>query len=425
MLRTNIINPAVFKYPLSSVIIKILIINASFIHVCAYSGHNLIENACSITQRDSLSRDSVTFIEVNGIIKNNFHENVDSVKVLAEINSYSMHTYSDEEGLFTFKFPVGSNILTESIHLSFLKYDYKPFDTNIVVTKEDFPETLNIILIPRYKILLKGRLFAGNTPIEDVDVKIRHLDEFKQLKTMKCYTDEENYWNCLYLGMFKTEIVTDNPEDSIYLSFSRSGFKPQLYKLRFADYSGDILKFRMKYADTVPDLPGSNLSFKLSYPIGKSSGWFLGLSFYGKLNNNMLNRFRPGMEITMSTYKRSVSLSSLPGASETKFDTVYTNFFVGPSVFFFLTKPHVRRFSTYLGSTFSLALSGGAFVLQPFIGTRYFIDMRKSVCMDFRYISYGLNARNYTFSYIGNAIGYNEKISVDRILINIGVQINF
>src|SRR4030042_3840969 len=224
--------------------------------------------------------------------------------------------------------------------------------------------------------------------------------------------------------MFKTEIIADNPEDSIYLSFSKSGFKPQSYRLRFADYSGDILKFRMKYADTVPDLPGNNLSFKLSYPIGKSSGWFLGLSLYSKLNYDMLNRLRPGMEITMSTCNRSISLNTLPGASETKFDTVYTNFFIGPSLLFFLTKPHIRRFSTYLGSTFSLALRGGEFVLQPFLGSRYFIDMRKSVCLDLRYISYGLNAKNYSFIYNGNAISDNEDISVKRILINIGIQIN-
>ena len=139
----------------------------------------------------------------------------------------------------------------------------------------------------------------------------------------------------------------------------------------------------------------------------------------------MLSRFRPGLEITMSTHKRSISLSALPGASETKFDTVYTNFFIGPSFLFFLTKPHIRRFSTYFGSTFSLTFNGGEFVWQPFIGTRYFIDMRKSICLDFRYISYRLNAKNYTFNYLGNAIGENEEIGVDRILINIGVQINF
>jgi hypothetical protein len=362
---------------------------------------------------------------IEGLIENNFHEIIDNVEVLATTKDYSTRTYSDSSGLFTIKFPAESAITTKNIHLSFLRNDYHPLDTNIVIAKQGFIEKLNIILIPKFKILLKGRIFAGNTLLEDVNVNIRYQNESSQLKTMKCYTDEEKYWNCLYLGMFKTEIVTENPEDSIYLLFSKPGFKSQSYKLRFADYSGDILKFRMKYADTIPDLPFNNLNLKLTYPLGKNSGWFLGLSFYGRLNSPIFERFRPGMEISLSSHKRSTSLNTLPGVTETKFDTVYTSFFVGPSFLFYLTKPYIRRFSTYLGSTFSIALNRGEFVLQPFLGPRYFIDMRKSICLDFRYISYSLNAKKYTFTYNGNAAGINEIVNVKRMLINVGVQINF
>ncbi len=425
MPRIKLSNPTVFRCSLSVVIMPILIVNAFLIHASAYSWSNRNVNGCNFYKRDSLLKDSLSVIEISGIIKNNFHEYIDSIEVLAVSDRYRLHSYSNDTGLFTIKFPVEQGMITENIHLSFQKYDYNTLDTNIVITYEGLPDKLNIILIPKYKILLKGRLFAGNTPVEDVDVNIRYRNESLQLKTLKCYTDEEKYWNCLYLGMFKTEIVADNPEDSVYLSFSKSGFKSQSYKLRFADYSGDILRFRMKYADTIPDLPGNNLSLKLSYPIGENSGWFLGLSFYGKLNYNTFNRIRPGLEISMSTRKRSVSMNTLPGTSETKFDTVYTDFFIGPSFLFFITKPHIRRFSTYLGSTFSLTLGGGEFVWQPFLGTRYYIDMRRSICLDFRYLSYKLNAKNYSFNYNGDAIGYNEEISVKRILANIGVQINF
>jgi hypothetical protein len=408
-----------------AIVILILIASAVYAHGKTFSEHNPKENVNTILLRDSIPKDSLCVINIDGEIENVFHENVDSVMVVAIANEYSTQTYSDSKGLFAIELPVQSAIPVKSIRLSFLRYDYYTHDTIIFMNDQDYAEKLNIILKPKYKILLKGRLFAGNTLLEDANVSIRYRNESRHLRTMKCYTDEENYWNCLYLGMFKTEIVAENPQDSIYLSFSKPGFRSQSYKLRFADYSGDVLKFRMKYADTIPDLPHSNLNLKLTYPMGKNPGWFLGLSFYSRMNNKMLNRFRPGMEISLSSYKRSTSLNTLPGTPETRFDTIYTKFFIGPSFLFYLTKPDIRRFSTYIGSTFSIALDGGEFVMQPFLGTRYFIDMRRAICMDLRYISYSLSAKNYSFTYVGNATSSNEKINVKRILINIGVQIYF
>ena len=425
ILINSVLNVIVNNRYISAIVIIIHFSTAIYIQGRTYTWHHLTEYNCITTQHDSLNRDSLRVFKIAGKISNNFHENIDSVKVVATTDRWSKQIYSDKSGSFSLFFQFDSIAYAEKIDLLFIRYDYYPFDTNIVITNQDFPETLSVILIPKYKILLRGRLFAGNTLLEDVNVDVRHGDELRHLKTMNCYTDEENYWNCLYLGMFKTEIVSDNPEDSIYLSFSKSGFKPQSYELRFADYSGDILKFRMKYADTIPDLPYNNLNLKLTYPLGKNSGWFLGLSFYRKLNSHILDRFRPGMEISLSSYERSTSLSTLPGFPETKFDTLYTNFFIGPSFLFFLTKPYIRKFSTYLGSTLSIGIDRGEIVLQPFLGSRYFIDMRKSICIDFRYISYSLNAKEYFFTYNGNALSSNENVNVKRMLINVGVQINF
>lgn len=425
MMRINIFDSGFFIYHRSLIFTLILITSAFFKNVAANLMYDQPETNFTFFQDDSLLKDSLNVIVISGIINNNFYESIDTVNVLATAEEFNTTACSNDSGLFNIKIPFVPGNPVKTVHLSFYRYDYFPLDTDLVITNQASVERLNIVLIPKYKILLKGRLYAGNDLLEDVEVNIRYDNQIRQLKTKRCYYDAENYWNCLYLGMFKAEMVTDNPEDSIYLSFSKSGFKSKSYTMRFADYSGDILKFRMKYADTIPDLPNNNLNLKLTYPFGKNSGWFLGFSFYRKLNNKILDRFRPGIEISLSSHKRSVSLNTLPGVSESNFDTIYTNFFIGPSLMFFITKPYIRRFSTYIGSTFSLAFDGGAFVLQPFFGTRYFIDMRKSISMDLRYISYDLNARNYSFSYTGNATGSNENISVERILINVGLQIYF
>ena len=371
--------------------------------------------------------DSLKYYTIKGTVTDNFHENLEGVSIKAELDKQTVITCSDSAGFFSLNFFPDTIILKKNIHLTFDRYDLKPLDTIVDISPAGYTDSLTFILYPRYKILLKGRLFAGcsNTPLEDVNIKIRYRDEIKQTKTLSCYTDDENYWNCLYLGIFKTEIVTDDPEDTVYLSFSKTGFKDRTYGLRFADYSGDLLKFRMKYTDTIPDLPSGNLCFKLGYPVSKISGWYLGFSFYGGLRCDWLKRLKPGFELNMASYNRSQNISTLPGTFKSDFDTIYTSFFVGPSFLLYLTRPDIRKFSTYLGSTFSLALSGGEFVIQPFAGMRFFLDMRKSLGLEIRYISYNQIVKNYTFSYNGNARNHNEEIRINRLLIGIGLQINF
>lgn len=411
-------NPAICKNKLLMFVFKISVIFFAWLHLNA-------RDEIQILKYDILPDDSLKVVVITGTVKNTYHEFIDSVLVTAKIREAVKDSTTNESGLFILKLPCISNRQTEYIHLSFFRYDYKPFDTTIVFSKSVNPENITVELIPRYKILLKGRLYAGHLPLEDANVEIGFGDRILHMKTLKCYRDDENYWNCLYLGMFKTELVTDNPEDSIKLSFSKPGFKSQTNMLKFADYSGDLLRFKLRYADTIPDLPGNILCFKLTYPTGKNSGWFIGLSFYGNLNPACLNRVKPGIDITMSSHRRSESLVTLPGASAESYDTIYTDFFIGPSVLFYITKPYIKRFSTYAGATFSFNLGSAQFVLQPFLGTRYFIDMRRSVNLDFRYISYHVNVSDYSFSFAGNAIESNQNIKVERILVNLGVQINF
>lgn len=371
---------------------------------------------------DVAPEDSVKYIEISGTIKNNFQEPVDSVEITGHLKSGDKTVFSDYEGRYKIKVSKG-DIDGDSLRLSYFRPDYYFSDTVLNLTRLADYKTLSVILFPKYKILLKGRLFAGSDPVSEVLVTVTHLTDTQFLRTLGCYYDDENYWNCLYNGMFKTEIITENPDDSIYLSFSKYGFKPQSYQLKFADYSGDIIKFKMKYADSIPDLPNNNLGFKISNPLG--GDWYMGLSFYGKFNYKKLNRFRPGLEISLLTINQSITLITLPGADDTKFDTVYNSFFAGPSFLFYITKPHIRKLSTYLGSTFSLAFNGGNFVYQPFVGTRFFIDMRKSISIDLRYINFKLGVKEYTYVYNGNALSSTKEIGIEKIIFNLGFQINF
>ncbi|MBN2613547.1 MAG: hypothetical protein JXB00_18470 [Bacteroidales bacterium] len=365
--------------------------------------------------------DSLTIV-IKGVIVNNFRETVDSVKISC-FYSNGFHTvYSDKNGSFTLQLPA-SPAETDSVKLTLHRYDYHLYDT-IVALKGPFPLILaEIVIFPKYKILLKGRVFAGSIPVEDVDVTIRHRNSIMTLKTLGCYYDHEDFWNCLYNGMFKTDIVTEDPNDSIEISFSKEGFRSQVHQLKFSEYTGDIMKYKLRYADTVPGLPGNNLALKISNPLDKD--WFVGLSYYAWLKSPLFNRFRPGLEFSLMTINRTSTITTLPGAPDAEFDTVYTRYFAGPSFLFFVTKPYVRKFSTYLGTTFSLELTRGDFVLQPFIGTRFFIDMRKSLSIDLRYMGYSVDVVEYTFIYNGNALHSNKEIDFKKLLLNIGLQINF
>ncbi|MFO7658033.1 MAG: hypothetical protein R6W78_13300 [Bacteroidales bacterium] len=361
-------------------------------------------------------------ISIQGTILNNFREAVDSVKVSCFINNSFQSVFSERNGSFALSLPSDITV-PDSLKITFYRYDYYPFDTIVSLKDQFHSQLLKVVILPKYKILLRGRIFAGSIPVEDVNVTIQHHDSIIAMKTLGCYYDDEDYWNCLYNGMFKSEIVTEDPEDSIEITFSKEGFRTQLHKIKFSEYQGEMIKYKLRYADTVPNLPGNNLVLKISNPLNKD--WFIGFSYYACLNSPLFNRLRPGLEFSLMTINRKSFISTLPGATDAEFDTVYTRYFAGPSFLFYVTKPYIRKFSTYLGTTFSLEMTDGDFVLQPFIGTRFFIDMRRSLSIDLRYTGYKYNVVEYTFRYNGNAIASHKDIDLNRLLLNIGLQINF
>ncbi len=361
---------------------------------------------------------------IDGQVLNIFNEPVDSVKILTRINEFKDSLYCNYDGIFRINLPFFEKYTGKKINLEFHNDDYKYFDTTFFYFPVKDPVSLKVRLIPKYKILLKGRIFIANVPLEDVDVSISHNDVIHNVKTLNCYYDDEDYWNCLYLGMFKSEIVTEDPEDSIYMKFSKVGYKSQEHKLKFADYSGELMRFRMNYADTVPYLPDNNLGLKIAWPVRPEANWFLGLSYYRLLKTGNFKRVAAGIEASLATSRETVKYETLPGIEE-NFDSIYVTGFAGPSVLLFFTRPYIRRFSTFAGCTFAFAFNNGEVAFQPFAGTRFFLDMNKSISLGIRYLSYHYELKRYNFNYLGQPDSYfNDKLE-ERLIVNMGLQICF
>ncbi len=373
---------------------------------------------------NNYKNDTVSDYYVDGQVLSIFNEPVDSVKILLNTSEFRDSSYSNYEGFYRLYLPSFEKPRGRGITLEFHKKDYKYFDTTFFYVPNRENDTIIVKLVPRYRILLKGRIFVANLPLEDVNVKITHNEDIYNTRTLSCYYDDEDYWNCLYLGMFKSEIVTDNPEDTVYLKFSKVGYKSQEYKLKFADYSGELMKYRMVYADSLPYMPRHNIGLKIAWPVTTNADWFLGLSYYRLLKIAEFRRIAAGIDVSMVTSGQLVEHETLPGIEE-DYDSTYITGFAGPSMLIYLTKPDIRRFSTYIGCTFAFAFNNGGITYQPIVGTRFFLDMNKSVSIDFRYLSYNFDIKKYNFNYLGQAGSYYANKLEERLILNFGLQICF
>ncbi|UCH15359.1 MAG: hypothetical protein JSV22_05175, partial [Bacteroidales bacterium] len=376
-------------------------------------------SAMNFEEHDTISKSYIA-----GQVLNIFNEPVDNVLIISSLPGFKDSLYCDFNGFFRIYLPDEKYLPGQKINIMFINKDYRLYDTTFVYSDLYKNALLKVTLTPKYKILVKGRIMAGNMAIENVDVTITHDNNSYKLKTLGCYYDDEDYWNCLYQGMFKHEVVTENPDDTVFLHFSKPGFKSQKHKFRFADYSGELIKYKMKYADSIPEMPFNNFSLKLAYPLNKESGWFLDLSYYRLFKIGNFNRLAAGIDISVLTLRETVEQNTFSGL-ESSFDTTYINGMAGPSVLIYLTKPNLRRFNTYAGSTFAFTFSSAEFVYQPFAGVRFFIDMNKSVSVEIKYLAYHFNAKRYRFNYLGNAESYTINKSDERLIVNLGLQICF
>lgn len=363
-------------------------------------------------------------IKISGYVKNIFYETIDSVLVILKnpVDEKIISTcYTNIDGFFTIE--ADKKYYNENLKLICTKIDYRYFETYVKLDSNSI--NLNINLTPRYKILLKGRIYIQSTPLENVNVKIIFDTNTYNLTTLGCYYDDENYWNCLYYGMFKTELITENPDDTIKIMCNKSGYKPLYYTLKFSEYDGTILKLKMKYADSIPDLGKNNFHLKFTNPFGNNSRWFLNFSYYRNIKFNKFNRLYLGGEFSLNTKTMQVSIDGLPQyLNFISYDTSYMNYFIGPSALLSITKPEKRYFSSYISLGFLYSSANNNFILQPSLGTKIFLDMQKSLTIELRYLNYDLKIKNYIFNYYGDAIPYYKIITDKSIIFTFGLQIN-
>jgi hypothetical protein len=360
-------------------------------------------------------------IIIGGYISSIFHETIDSAKIKWTINGGESSEVQCRNGLFYFT----ENIDKGVIDITVSHPDYHPIDTTILIGNSQV-YILSLALEPRYKILLRGRVYTGNIPLEGVNVEIRHLSESYKMKTIGCYFDSDDYWNCLYNGMFKFSIITDNPDDSIQIILNKEGLKKHVHGMTIHEYQGEIMNLTMHYENKLPKVPFNNLNLKLGFPfMSINSEWFVSLSYYRLINKQSLRRFAYGMEGNMYVSNISVTHNTFPGLDEAQEDSSYIDGFIGPSVLFWLLPPERRYFSTFAGVTLALNLNGMIPSLQPFLGTRFFLDMNKAISLELRYCEFNRDIVHYTFNPYGNADHYIESDKLTKFHVNIGIQIAF
>jgi len=266
-------------------------------------------------------------------------------------------------------------------------------------------------------------------PLEGVKVDIRNENKIYQMVTRGCFYDKEDYWNCLYDGMFKKDLTFENPSDSIVISFNKEGMKPLTIGMPVKEFTGDIMQVKMKYTSKLPKLSSSGLSLKLGFPFTTSENdWFIDLAYYRSLKIKNFNRLSIGLNANMllTTVTSKVSSdSTFPGLAVSEGDSSYISWFIGPSLLFWIFPPDNRYFSTYIGLTGAYSLNKKNFSLQPFIGTRVFLDFNKAISIELRHVSYDLDVVQHTFNPYGNAYRNSQLTEFKEYIVDIGIQIVF
>ncbi|MBA7552349.1 hypothetical protein ES705_44910 [subsurface metagenome] len=360
---------------------------------------------------------------IGGQVSSIYHELVDSAVITIEIEGEHIRSIVANHGLFSLS--IKQTHKNKLLDVTITHPDFHSYDTSLVFAGSD-PVVLSVEMTPRYKILLRGRVFAGNVPLEGAGVEIKHDGKTYNLITRGCFYDDEDYWNCLFDGMFKLELTANDSSDSIYLTINKEGMKQLNTGMIFKEYKGEIMQLKMKYTSKLPVIPVNNLNLKLAFPFTSlDNDWYVNLTYYRLLNKTNLKRFAIGIDGNMYVSTISVSHNTLNGLDPVSSDSSYITGFIGPSVLFWLISPDRRKFSTYVGCTFSVQLNKPQLVFQPFIGTRFFVDINKALSLEIRYASYDRDIVHYNFNYYGNAERYTVSKHFDIIHLNLGVQVVF
>lgn len=332
---------------------------------------------------------------------------------------------ADSLGRFYFVYP---DYKIDSIKIQVSDNEYKKYDT-IFKSRPELKDYFHIKVTPRYKILLKGKVYQGTVPKEDVDVTIIHNKDTFNLKTLDCYFDKEDYWNCLYDGMFKQAITFDNPNDSIIIKTSYPGFIDNIKIIDCSKYDGNVIDIKLQYSDKLPYFPTNNISLSLSPPF--VNDWMVEMEYM--YNPQKFKRFSAGVNIGMLISEYEYEFNTFPDLNNSTdssylkgtFDTAYISFKIAPKFKFWFTKPEQRNFGIYSGLEFPYMIPQNKFYLHAFIGGRFYIDLNKALLVELKYINYDLNLVKYDFNPYGNGYSYSENSSFNKLLINFGLLVSF
>jgi len=356
---------------------------------------------------------------VGGYVSSIYHESVDSARIILLINESYVDSVYSNNGLFSFSV----KDLSSRIALKISHPDFYDLDTAMILTASDY-NILQLVMNPKYKVSIRGRVFAGNIPLEGVSVRIRHLENVININTRGCYYDKEDYWNCLYQGMFRYNLITVNPDDSIYLTLTKEGMKPFYRGMVVKEYTGEVMHMKMKYAEMLPIIPKYNLGLKISFPVmSVSNDWFVGISAYRNLGKGFWRRINLGVEADAYITTITVSHPTFINLPQSSSDSTYIHPFTGPSLLLWIVPPEKRYFSTYTGSTVAYNFSKSGVIFQPFAGTRVFLDLNKAINLELRYTGYQADVIHYVFNGYGDSSRHKEQEFFRKLSLNLGIQI--
>lgn len=372
--------------------------------------------------QDSLIKNKGQFILVGGIMSI-FRAPILDANIHCTIDGIKYQTLSDSKGRYFFSGNATGKATL--IDLTITHPEYHTLDTSFILEASEKGIVPIFSINPKFKILLRGRVYAQNVPLEDVSVTIAHQSDTFNVQTLGCYYDDEDFWNCLYHGMFKQDIIANDPNDSIYIYMERDGFEPYSTALKFADYKGNMMKVKMKYNHMLPEFPTNNISLKLAFPFMADGNWFVNLGYQRILDISGFKRLGIGIESTVMVSNISVDVPTFPGLDHSVADSSYPIGFIGPQATLWITDPMRRSFSFYTGGNINILFNTGKLAPQAFLGARFFVDINKAISIEARYVSYDIDVVHYTFDPLGNAQAYEKSKHNEQILFNAGLHVTF
>lgn len=364
---------------------------------------------------------------LTGYTVSSYREPLSGLKIEYSFTGFNF-TSTTTDYLGRFFIPLGQSS-SEYLHLRINDIGYQAFDT---IIKQAFIQKkhLSLVLSPRYRIVLRGRLFVGSLATENINVTIIHNSDTSKHTTLECFVDDENYWNCLYRGMFKQTINFDNPEDTVTMIFQKQGFLDQTLSMKVSEYDGSIIPVKLEYSDELMKFPRQNIALKYSPPF--SNAWSVALNYMHIFKFGNFNRLALGFESKMLITDIETEIPTFPNvsSSDSAFlsahsDSSYSTGMFTPQISLWLTDPRRRFFSVYAGIGFPYAIPKNKFYFQPYIGSRFYLDLNKALLIELKYVNYEIDIVKYEFNSYANAYRSATNESYNRLMFNLGLLVSF